>query len=225
MNTISLLIADDHQMFRTAITALLSKEEGIRVVGEANSGEAVVRLDQSLQPDLILMDIDLPNKDGIEATKRILANRPSAKVLAVTSYEDEEYVLNMIKAGAKGYILKESPVEELVLAVKTLANGSSYFTKEVSSKLLALLRQTDMPVSSKKPMGQLSLTEREMEVLSHIAEEMTNKEIAAKLFISPRTVETHRRNLINKLKVKNTAGLVKYYLNFMHGRENQPLKS
>lgn len=223
MNNIRLLIADDHQMFRTAIVAILVKEEGIRVVGEADNGGTAMQLDEKHQPDVILMDIGLPEVDGFEATRQILANRKGAKVLALTSSEDVESVLKMIRAGAKGYVLKDAPVEELVLAIRTIANGSSYFAKEVSSKLLNLLRHTNIPFIAKKAAERFSLTEREAEILRHIAEEMTNKEIAAKLFISPRTVETHRRNLINKLKVKNTAGLVKYYLNFMHDRNSGTL--
>lgn len=220
MNNIRLLIADDHQMFRMGIKTLLSKEPGIEVVGEARTGEQAVELAARLRPDVILMDIYLPGIDGVEATMAILSQRKDAKVLALTSSEDEGVVMSMIKAGVKGYVLKEAPVDELVLAVKALSNGSSYFAKEVSAKLLALLRQSDMPLFSKSRVNEESLTDREVEVLRHIADEMTNKEIAAKLFISPRTVETHRRNLINKLKVKNTAGLVKYYFNFMRGHKN-----
>lgn len=225
MDKIGLLIADDHLMFRTAISSLLNKVEGIEVVGVARNGPEVIQMDQDLCPDLILMDIELPEIDGIEATRTILERREGAKVLPLTSYVEDEYVLSMIRAGAKGYILKDAPVEELVLAIRTLANGSSYFAKEVSSKLLALLRHAEFPMVSKKATSQLSLTEREIEVLGHIAEEMTNKEIAAKLFISPRTVETHRRNLLNKLKVKNTAGLVKYYLNHMYGHDKGAVAS
>ena len=225
MNKIRLLIADDHHMFRTAIVALLDKEPDLEVVGEANNGLMAIQLEKELSPDVVLMDIDLPKIDGFEATRRILSNHCGARVLALTSSEDEETVLKMVKAGAKGYLLKDAPMDELILAIKALSKGSSYFAKEVSNKLLALLRLADISIISKRTVSKLSLTEREFEVLQHIAGEMTNKEIAAKLFISPRTVKPHRRNLINKLKVKNTAGLVKSYLSFTQGLANGSVAS
>lgn len=223
MNKIRLVIADDHQMFRMGIANLLANDEGVEVVGEASDGTEIVEVVRKHNPDVILMDISLPEQDGIAATKAIIAENPNLKVLALTSFEDEESVLNMINAGAKGYVLKDAPIDELVLAIRTIAKGNSYFAKEVSTKLFAMLKQADISFLPKERMHKQSLTERELEVLKHIAEELTNKEIAAKLFISPRTVETHRRNLINKLKVKNTAGLVKYYLNVLKDTNNGPL--
>jgi DNA-binding NarL/FixJ family response regulator len=213
MSNTRILLADDHQMFRTAVANLLQKEEGFEVVAEAKNGDEAMQLASQLHPDVLVMDIHLPLTDGIEATRKILAENPAAKILALTSFESEDYVVNMLRAGAKGYVLKEAPIEELVLAIKTIANGSSYFAKEISSKILSLLENMGRPSASKEPTMKSSLTEREMEILVHIAAEMTNREIASNLFISPRTVETHRRNLILKLKVKNTAGLVKFYLN------------
>ncbi len=222
MNNIRLLIADDHQLFRMGIANLLSKEK-VEIAGEACNGDEVIELARKLVPDVILMDIHLPMLDGIAATKVIMSENPASKILALTSFKDEQSVLNMINAGAKGYVLKDAPIDELVLAIRTISNGSSYFAKEISAKLFAMLKQADISFYPKDRTHKHYLTERELEVLGHIAEEMTNKEIAAKLFISPRTVETHRRNLINKLKVKNTAGLVKYYLHFLEGTNNGPL--
>ena len=183
------------------------------MVGEAKDGNEVVRLACQIRPDVIVMDIHLPVMDGIAATRQILAEFPEAKILALTSFETEDYVVNMLRAGAKGYVLKEAPIEELVLAIKTIATGSSYFAKEISVKILAMLENIGRPSASKEPAEKSSLTQRELEILELIATEMTNREIAALLFISPRTVETHRRNLIHKLKVKNTAGLMRFYLN------------
>ncbi len=213
MSNTRILLADDHQMFRTGISNLLQKEEGFEMVGEAKDGNEVVRLACQIRPDVIVMDIHLPVMDGIAATRQILAEFPEAKILALTSFETEDYVVNMLRAGAKGYVLKEAPIEELVLAIKTIATGSSYFAKEISVKILAMLENIGRPSASKEPAEKSSLTQRELEILELIATEMTNREIAALLFISPRTVETHRRNLIHKLKVKNTAGLMRFYLN------------
>jgi len=189
------------------------------VVGTAKDGEEAIRLARQLQPDVIVMDIHLPGSDGISATRQILSEFPDAKILALSNFETEDYVVNMLRSGAKGYILKEAPMEELVLAIKTIANGSSYFAKEISMKILALLENIGLPSASKEPSEKSSLTEREMEILELVAAEMTNKEIAALLYISPRTVETHRRNLIQKLKVKNTAGLMRFYLSNFQRKE------
>ncbi len=219
MSITRILLADDHLMFRTGVSTLLEKEVGFEVVGVAKDGHEAVRLACLLRPDVVVMDIYLPEIDGIEATRQILAKFPETQVLALSSFETEDYIVNVLRAGAKGYILKEAPIEELVLAIKTISNGSSYFAKEVSVKILALLEGTERPSASKEPSEKSSLTERELEILEHIAEELTNKEIAAILFISPRTVETHRRNLIRKLKVKNTAGLMRFYLTHFKNKE------
>lgn len=219
MSDTRILISDDHQMFRTAISNLLCKEPGFLIVGEASDGGEAVRLSRILEPDVILMDIRLPVVDGIEATRRIMQDNEEAKVLALSSFEDQETVIEMVKAGAKGYLLKESPVEELILAIKAVSTGCSYFAKEITAKLFARLEGGDKNPEQRR-QSQLAVTEREWEILKYIAGEMTNKEIASKLYISPRTVETHRRNLIKKLNVKNTAGLVKIFLNLKDKQEN-----
>lgn len=221
MSSTRILLADDHLMFRMGVATLLAKEPDFEIVGEAKEGNEVVRYACQLRPDVIVMDIHLPEMDGIAATRKILADFPEAKILALTSFETEDYVVNMLRAGAKGYVLKEAPIEELVLAIKSIANGSSYFAKEISVKILAILENAGRPSASKEPTEKSALTEREVEILELIAGEMTNKEIAAILFISPRTVETHRRNLIHKLKVKNTAGLMRFYLNNFKGKEEK----
>ncbi|HHM21165.1 MAG TPA: response regulator transcription factor [Bacteroidetes bacterium] len=220
-NKLRLLIADDHQMFRAGIINLLKKEADIEIVGEASDGKTAVKLAADLHPDVVLMDIHLPLLDGIGATQKIGEADPSIHVLALTSYEEEEYVINMIRSGAKGYVLKEAPIEELMLAIKTIANGNSYFAKEVLCTISNLLKRADTNTHLKQKAKRHEITGRELEVLQYIAAEYTNKEIASKLFISPRTVETHRRNLIQKLRVKNTAGLVKYYFDNLHPKEPQ----
>lgn len=213
MSKTRILFADDHQMFRAGVTNLLRKEPDFEMIAEANDGKEAVMLVRQLRPDVVIMDISLPFMDGIEATRLIVNEFPETKILVLTSHESEEFVVNMLRSGARGYVLKEAPIEELVLAVKTIANGSSYFAKEISTKIFALLENIEKPSASKASANTSTLSKREMEVVVQIAAEKTNKEIAALFSISPRTVETHRRNLIHKLKVKNTAGLVKFYLN------------
>lgn len=211
MSNTRIVMADDHQLFLAGVANLLQKE-GFDIVATAKNGDEAVRLSCQFRPDVILMDVHLPQTDGITATRQILAEFPEAKVLALSYFETDDYVVDMLRSGAKGYVLKEDPIEELVLAIRTIANGSSYFAKGISTKILALLENAGRPSASKEPSEKSSLTERELEILELVAAELTNKEIAARLFISPRTVETHRRNLIHKLKVKNTAGLMKFYL-------------
>ena len=223
MDKLRLLIADDHRMFRAGIVNLLKKEEGFEIAGEASDGKEAVLTAFEVVPDVVLMDIHLPKMDGIEATSKIIEANPKIKVLALTSYNEEEYVVRMIRSGAKGYILKEAPIDELVLAIKTLAKGSSYFAKEISDTIFSLLGKSEDRSTLKQKAKRMEITGRELEVLQCIAEELTNKEIAMRLYISPRTVETHRRNLIQKLRVKNTAGLVRYYINNLKQNDEQTI--
>lgn len=200
-------------MFRTGVANLLALEPEFELAGEANDGEEAVLQAGICRPDVIVMDIHLPKLDGMEATKEILGQYPDMKILALTSYDDGANLESMLKAGARGYVLKEGPIEELVLAIKLLASGSSYFAKEIATKLSSLFSKP--LVDENGPQALITqLTTREIEVLKCIVAEMTNKEIAQQLFISQRTVESHRSSLLQKLKVKNTAGLIKAYLAF-----------
>lgn len=218
MNKISIAIADDHHLFRYGIKAFLDKHDEFEVVAETTKGEEVIEIAKNLQPDLFIMDIDLQGDSGIEATKELRESDSTTQVLAFSTHREEEKVVGMVQAGALGYILKDGPLEEIILAIKAIAGGNSYFSREISGKLFSLL-------NNKKRINQLAnkgekqtLTNRELEILEYISREYTNKEIAGELFISPRTVETHRRNLIQKLKVKNSVGLVIYYLNKVQNR-------
>ena len=205
---IKVLIVDDHQMIRDGVKSLLYDTEGIHVTAEAENGkEAIVILeDENSLVDLILMDINMPKMDGIEATKYITQQFPDIKILALTVYDDESHIAEMLKAGASGYILKTTGKQELELSIKTIMADDSYFSKEVSNQMMKQL----MKKSPSKKFSNSKLTERETEVLKLISDGYTNPEIAEKLFLSPRTIDAHRRNLLQKLQKKNTAGLVKY---------------
>ncbi len=209
------MIADDHQLFRKGISAVLNNRCDCSIVGEAASGEEIIELARQQAFDVLLMDLHLPQLNGIAATRAIIQELPQARILGLSNVTREEEVLDLIKAGAKGYVLKETTIDELVLAIKALAGGNSYFSHKVSQQLLTRLHSPQHLSDQNGRPGRPALTGREMEILKYITEELTNKEIASRLFISPRTVETHRRNLIQKLKVKNTVGLVKYYLRRM----------
>lgn len=208
-----IIIVDDHQLFRLGVKTYLQQSTELEIVGETAFGEEVMQLVQVHQPDLVLMDVNLKGINGIAVTQEISSEYPNVKILALSSHEEKKFILEMVNAGALGYVLKDAPMPELVIAIKALAGGNSYFSRAVSAQLFANLGAS--PLRNRRTISKKdsSLTQREEEILKYIAEEFTNKEIASKLFISTRTVETHRRNLIQKLKVKNTVGLVKFYLN------------
>jgi len=208
-NKIKLLLADDHKIVRDGIVSLLQNEEDLEIIGEAENGEIAIKQVEKLQPDLVIMDINMPVMDGIKSTAIINEKFPRTKILALTMTNEQEHIKNMIEAGAGGYILKNSGKTELLNAIKTIIGGGNYFSQEVKD---AFLQQ----MASKKPkhdkiIGEpIPLTRREKDVLRLIVEEFTNYEIAEKLFISVRTVDAHRRNLLEKTGARNTAGLVKF---------------
>jgi DNA-binding NarL/FixJ family response regulator len=208
---VKLLIVDDHKIIRDGIKALLNKAEGIEVINEASNGAEALEIVEASSStlDMVLMDIRMPEMDGITATKQITDKFPNIKVLALTMHDDEPHIMNMLQSGASGYVLKTIGKQELVSAINKVASGQNYFAKEASNALLGYFSKKG---SSKKKIISTKLTNREIEVLTLIADECTNNEIAEKLFLSTRTIDSHRRNLLQKLEVKNTAGLVKYAL-------------
>jgi len=212
MNTIRIIIADDHKMFREGLKEILGKEKHIVIVDEAGDGTETLKKMKQHKPDLVLMDIDMPEINGIETTRKILSEHPETRVLVLSMHSDSKYILSMLEAGAKGYILKTSGKEEMIAAINTIANGDSYFSNQVSSRIREQLQRNKKRQNMPTPYEHTPLTPREYEVLKMIAMEYSNPEIAEKLYISIRTVDTHRRNLLEKLGAKNTAGLVKYAL-------------
>jgi DNA-binding NarL/FixJ family response regulator len=205
MKKIRLLLADDHGIIRDGIKLMLNKTPEFEIITEASNGQEVLdylkKNPKSI--DVVLMDINMPIMNGIEATQVITDKYRNINVLALTMHIEETYISNMLKAGALGYILKESNKTDLIEAVKSVASGKKYYSNEVSVTLINSL----MTGSQNKDK---ELSERELEVLTYIASGNTNNEIGEKLFISGRTVETHRRNILSKLDVKNTAEMIKY---------------
>ena len=218
MNNLSLLLADDHHLFRFGVRSYLERSGHFNIIGETDSTQEAIDMVAHARPDLVVMDVDLRDGNGVDATEQILRLSPRTNVLALSAHDDEQSVLGMLRAGAKGYLLKDAPLEELTIALRSIAKGNSYFSGSVSNRILLQLDHSKRNGTKRyaHSQGDQHLTERENEILQCIVEELTNKEIASKLFISPRTVETHRRNLIQKLNVKNSVGLVKYYLKQLH---------
>ena len=200
---IRVLIVDDHQVVLDGIQSMLDREEGIFVSGKAMSGPDAFEFLKYNPVNVALIDINMPGMDGIELCKAIRKKYPDIKVLALTTFNEVSFITNMMKSGASGYLLKNTTKEELITAIKTIQKGEQFLAREVREKLIsASLGEKGMSYIPK-------LTRREKEVLKLILEEFTTKEIAEKLFISTATVETHRLHLLNKLGVRNTAGLVK----------------
>jgi DNA-binding NarL/FixJ family response regulator len=200
---IRVLIADDHQMFVDGLKSLLVEEKEMHVVGEAKNGYEVLEICDQEQVDIVIMDINMPLMDGIQTSRKLSKKHPSVKILGLSMYNDRDYISDILKAGALGYVLKNTGKESLLSAIATLQSGSSYLSEEVSKTLLSSFMKNH---SGDQMIEKLS--DREREVLDCIASGLTTHEIGEKLFISKNTVETHRKNLLYKLKAKNTAELV-----------------
>lgn len=210
MADINVLLADDHKIFRDGIKSLLSKEKGIRVIAEASNSSEVLSFENLNQVNLVIMDIEMGTPNGIETTSILKKEHPEVNVLILSMLGLHDFIIQALEAGATGYILKNAGKDELLTAIKSVANGDSYFSREVST---SLIEQLHRPKSGKKKKTDVPLSPREEEVLKLIAQEFSNQEIANKMFISIRTVDTHRRNLLEKLNVRNNVGLTKYAIN------------
>lgn len=207
MKKIRILLVDDHALIRAGIKNSLINQAHIEVVAEAMNGAEALNQLTKTGVDLVIMDLSMPEMSGAEATRLIREKYPDVNVLILSMHNEEARIREALKAGAMGYILKSTSMTELLEAVETVSKGEPYFTREVSAKIMSQLVRGK---ENEHADTMSRLTRREMEILKLISEEFTNQEIAVKLFISPRTVDTHRRNLIQKLHAKNTAGLVRY---------------
>ena len=205
IGNIKILVADDHKIIRDGIVQLLDDEKNFFIIGEAGNGKEALDILEQRKADIVIMDINMPEMNGIECTRQVVQKYPETKVLALTMYSEDIYLKRMLDAGASGYILKSSGKEELLKAIKKIMAGHLHFSDEITHA-----PSTGMESDIDKSGDLIPLTGREKEVLKLIVSEFTNQEIAEKLFISSRTVDAHRRNLIAKTGVRNTAGLVKY---------------
>lgn len=203
---ISVLIADDHTIVRSGVRLLLEAESDIRVVGEALNGREALELAEALQPDVVLMDITMPELDGLEATKQLKSRFPNINVLVLTMHRSDDYFFEMLKAGASGYILKGAKTSELINAVRIVQQGEVFLYPSMTQKLV----QGYLQLADWESEGEPSLSPREKEVFRLLAEGYSNKEIAEKLVISPSTVHSHRGNLMDKLGLGNRRELIQY---------------
>ncbi|HKJ34104.1 MAG TPA: response regulator transcription factor [Balneolales bacterium] len=218
MEKIKVIIADDHDIVRFGISSVLQSAKDIDVVGEASDGDETLELYKKFKPDVALIDITMPGKSGIETTEALLKESPDAKILILTMHMDETYLSKSIKAGALGYLLKNCEKDELLEGVRAAAEGKKVFSTAIS-RLITESYVSNLKDSQDRkpaPKKETHLTKREQQILGLIAEGLTSQEIANKLTISPRTVETHRANLLQKLDIKNTAGLVRYAIENGH---------
>lgn len=204
---IKIAITDDHEMIRNGIDALLVNHPEVSIIGKYANAEVTISALKKTHPDVLLLDINLPDIDGICLCKILLKSHPELKVIALSNFDETSFVKRMLNNGASGYLLKNTNTEELVEAIKTVLKGEQYLQKDIQKKLL----NRTIGQEKKKPLT-IKLTRREKEVLQCIYEELTTQEIAQKLFISPKTVETHRMNLMSKFGAKNSVGIIKFAL-------------
>lgn len=205
MEKIKILIADDHQMIRDGLKLLLKPIKNFEIVAEASNGVEVVKYleDNAANIDLIIMDITMPELNGVDATEIVMKLYPKMKILGLTMHTEETYILKMIKAGAKGYVLKDTTKEVLANAINTIMSGEKFYCNEVSAKLINALVFHDKPIENK-----FGLSDRELQVVKWVTKGKTNNEIAAYLDLSRRTIEAHRNNIQKKLNVNTTAELI-----------------
>lgn len=204
MEKYTVAVVDDHKLFREGLKMILNNLAYIDQVFEASDGHKILELLHKVKPDIIFMDIEMPGKDGVSATIEALKLNPDLKIVALSMYGDENYCTQMINAGAKGFILKNSGINDVENAIKNVIAGNNYFSQEILNRLITGIQKKKSPSKS----GELS--DREVEVLYHICKGLSNQKIAELLYISKRTVDKHRENLLSKTKSKNTADLVMF---------------
>jgi DNA-binding NarL/FixJ family response regulator len=215
MKMIKVAIVDDHKMFRDGVISILNEVDDINPIWSASNSAETLKLLNDQIPDVLMMDLSLGEESGFTLTSQILEKYQAIKILVLSMHHEDSYIIHILELGARGYILKEAGSDEMIRAIRVVSNGDTYYSKHVSEVLIKNITSGTRPKSN---TPQIDLTKREIEILKLIAEEFSNPEIADMLYISVRTVDTHRRNLLDKLGVKNTAGMVKYAIK--HGIVN-----
>ena len=207
---ISVVIADDHEIFRDGLVLMLSKQSSINIKGQAADGNELINLVKEHQPDIVITDIKMPGMDGIEATKYLGANYPSCKIIALSMFNEENLIVDMLEAGAKGYLLKNADKQEILDAIENVFEGKIFYCKHTSSRLASMIVKSKFNPYRKK--YSVSFGDREKEIIKLICLQNTAQQIGDRLFISKRTVEGYRTKILEKMHVKNTAGVVVFAL-------------
>ena len=210
MSQIRLLLVDDHAVVRSGLRMLLEAQPDMEIVGEATNGSEALHMVQNKRPDIVVMDVQMPEGNGIEATKQIKREMPETAVLTLSMYENEQYLIEMLKAGASGYVPKRAAPDELVNAIRTVFNGDAYIHPSMANFLVQNCISKEVEKKPPKKGNVDKLTPREQEVLIQISDGLTNAEIAKKLCISVKTVDRHRENMMHKLNLHNRIELVKF---------------
>ncbi len=205
---ISILIADDHEIFRDGFRTMVKKFPELKLIGEAENGRDLVTLAQQLNPDVILTDIKMPKMDGVEATRELVGSKPGINIIALSMFDEDNLIIDMLEAGAKGYLLKNANKEEIIQAIRAVNNDKNYYCKNTSEKLLQLIAKSKF--NPYKKLVKPHFSEKEITVIGLVCDQYSNKEIAEKLNLSIRTIEGYRERIEEKMEVHNTAGIVVY---------------
>jgi DNA-binding NarL/FixJ family response regulator len=210
MNTtaIKVVIADDHEIFRDGLKLMLQKQTDIDVIAEACDGRELIAMVKQTLPDVIITDVKMPHLDGVAATKHLTEHYPSIGIIALTMFDEEDLIVDMLEAGAKGYLLKNADKNEIIEAVHTVANNEPHYCRLTSQKLASMVAKSKFNLNQKKEKPEFN--EREKEIIGYICDGLTNKEIGEKVFLSVRTIEGLRLKIVEKMNVKNTAGIIVY---------------
>jgi DNA-binding NarL/FixJ family response regulator len=207
---IRLVIADDHEIFRDGLALMLSKQQDIILAGQASNGRDLLELAERLRPDVVMTDIKMPIMDGIEATKLLLEQNPDLKIIALSMFDEENLIVDMLEAGARGYLLKNADKQEILDAINNVYENKTYYCRHTSARLASMIVKSKFnPYKKSEPV---SFNDREKEIIRMICQQCTNQEIGDKLFLSKRTVEGYRTKILEKMNVKNTAGVVIFAL-------------
>jgi DNA-binding NarL/FixJ family response regulator len=205
---IRIVIADDHEIFRNGFKLLLQDQHEVELVGEADNGNQLIDAVNTLQPSVVITDIKMPGMDGIEASRILKEQNPSLGIIALSNYNEDSLIVDILEAGARGYLLKNTNREELITAVKAVHGGESYYCTATSSKLTKMIAESRF--NPYRSMPRIRFTDRELDVIRLICEQKTNKEIASTLKLSVRTVESYRENIQEKISARNSVGIVIY---------------
>lgn len=205
---IKVVIADDHEIFRDGLKLMLQRQADITVIAEASDGRELIAMVKQTLPDVIITDVKMPHLDGVAATKHLTEHYPSIGIIALTMFDEEDLIVDMLEAGAKGYLLKNADKNEIIEAVHTVANDEPHYCRLTSQKLASMVAKSKFNLHGKKEKPEFN--EREKEIIRYICEGLTNKEIGEKIFLSVRTIEGLRLKIVEKMNVKNTAGIIVY---------------